>query len=142
MGVTARIVVRVTDEATGKRRWVPVTGKRTDPQGSHYLRHCVGSKPQYQHAGDRYDIALAEKIKLERRLKAAELGAVIPEEPVTKPAAEQHRIDTAIKAYLDDLTESRRPLKILKSKRSELKTFAEFCGKTHVEEITRGVLIT
>ncbi len=56
MGVTARIVIRVTEEVTGKRRWVPATGKKSDPQGSFYLRYCIGSSPRYEHAGDRYDL--------------------------------------------------------------------------------------
>jgi integrase len=140
MGVTATVVIRVTDEATRKRRWVPATGRKSDPVGSYYLRYCRGSSPRYQYAGDRYEIALVEKIKLERRLKAASVGAVIVED-VTTPKTTDHRIDTAIEAYLADLTESRRPSKTINSKRTELQAFAKFCGKTHMEQLTRVVLM-
>src|SRR5579862_9495177 len=100
MGVTARIVVRVTDEATGKRRWVPTNGKKSDQQGSHYLRYCIGSSPRYEYAGDRYDIALAEKVKLERRLRAASDGAVVIEKVAAPPAKSRYRIADVAEAYI------------------------------------------
>ena len=71
-------------------------------------------------------------------LKAASIGAVIPEE-VPDPKA--HRIADVIAAYLLDLSDSRRPAGSIKSKKTELQAFAKFCGKVYVEEIKRTDLI-
>jgi len=107
MGVTARIVVRIMD-ASGKRRWVPTAGRKSDPQGSHYLRYCVGSSPRYEHAGDRYDVALAAKIKLERRLKAESIGAIIPDEPAAPLPSLRYRIADVTEAHIAEQSKPER----------------------------------
>ena len=107
--IRTRIVIRTTTPE-GKRSWVVANGK-TDPSGSYYIRHCVGDKPRYTHAGATYQEAELEQVRLERRLKAASIGAVIPEEA---PDPRAHRIADVIAAYLLDLSDSRRPLGSIK----------------------------
>ena len=43
MDASVKIKIRVTDPVTGKRHYVPVTGKKTDPQGfPYYTSYCKG----------------------------------------------------------------------------------------------------
>lgn len=147
MSRAIKVVIRTTDKVTKKRRWVLATGKKTDPQGPLYLRFCVGSKPHYEHTGsDRYDVALAAKIKLERKLKAQELGAVIPEEPAAPAPKEHHRIIDVTEAHVveeskPDKNGDVRSAKSLGSIRSEMAAFVKWSGKTFVDELTRETMV-
>ena len=125
-----RIVIRTFDGV--KHNWALAKGKN-DPAGIYYLR--IGGR--YTTAGATYDEALVAKIRAERKLTAASVGAVIQEE-----ISHAHKITDVINAYLDDLRLNRRPTKSIVSKETELKEFAAFCGKTYIEQITRVDLIT
>src|ERR1035441_465333 len=91
------IVVRTTGI---KRTWVKATGKN-DPAGSYYLRYCQRSTSRYIKAGASFDEAEVAKVRLERKLKAASQGFIVPEEHVD--GNKSHRIPDVIKAYAHDL---------------------------------------
>lgn len=138
MGNQPKVIITVRVKTPdGKRRWVKANGE-TDPQGSFYLRHCVGRTPKYTHAGESYAEAELVRIRLDRQLRAAAQGFIVPEEIPTKKF---HRITEVVAAYLADLRLNRRPEKSVKSKKSELEEFTKFCGKVYVEQITRTDLI-
>lgn len=120
----------------GRRKFVPVP-KNSGP-ADYYVRWCVGSKPVCVKAGTTWDEAELAQLKQERRLKAAAIGALIPEEA---PAPGAHPISVTVTAYLEALREERRPTKTIKSKETELRDFARRCRKQYVEEITRKDLI-
>lgn len=130
----ANLHTRIVIRTKGPRRsWVVADGKN-DPAGSYYIRHCVGSTPKYVHAGATYEEAELAQIRLERKLKATSIGAVILEEVDTKKS---HRIPDVIAAYLADLRLNRRPERSINSKKTDLNEFAQFCGKTYIEQINR-----
>jgi hypothetical protein len=131
------IFVRTTSPE-GKRGWVPATGKN-DPAGPLYLRWYEGSAARHVKAGTDYRDAESAKLRLERKLRAQSQGFVVPGDADTRKF---HRVVDVIAAYLTDLRENRRPERSIKSKRSELNEFAQFCGKLYVEEIKRSDLIS
>jgi hypothetical protein len=81
------IVIRVKQD--GKRNWVPARGKG-DPAGSYYIRYGVGSTPKYIYVGKDYHQAETARLRQERALKAASIGAVIPQTVPGQPKL--HRI--------------------------------------------------
>ena len=147
MSTSASIVVRVKNPDTGKRSWIVATGKKTDPEGSYYIRTKQNGSPRYAFAGESYAEACAERIKTERRLKAAEIGAVLVDEPapVSAPAVARHRLTDMTEAHIaeeskPDKNGDVRPAKSLKSVRSEMNRFIEWSEKTYVEELTEEML--
>jgi integrase len=137
------IVIRTTD-AEGKRRWVKATGKKTDPSGTLYLRYCVGSDPKYIKAGDTFQEAEVAKIRLGRRLKIESLGGTVPEEV---PAAKSHRCDDLLNSYVAWLRTTRKRngrqyvISAIAARESDINAFLKHSGCTHVEQITRTVLL-
>jgi hypothetical protein len=119
----ASIVVRTKGP---KRSWLIANGK-TDPAGSYYVRYSVGSTPRYEFAGATYEEAEAKQIKIENRLKAASIGAVLIEDAPTD-TKKSHRIEDVIAVYLDDLRLNRRPAKSINSKKTELEAFTNPAG--------------
>jgi len=92
-----KIVVRFKT-ADGKRCWADANGK-TDPQGSsYYLRFYEGSKTKHEAVDGDYHQAELAQIRLDRKLKAASQGFVVPEEPVAEPLKVNHRIQDVIDA--------------------------------------------
>jgi hypothetical protein len=90
-------------------------------------------------AGASFDEAEASRFRLERKLKAQSQGFLVPEETVDPKKS--HRISDVITAYLAASRLNRRPVKSIKSKKFELEQFAQFCGKTYVEDIRHADLI-
>ncbi len=131
------IVVRVS-LPDGRRNWIAATGKDCRP-GPLYLRYSVGASPRYVKAGDTFEEAELAQLKLSRKLKAAAIGAVIPED---ETASKSHRITDVIAAYIAGLRENRRPEKSIKAKQAELERFAAWARNIlFIEEINRGTLI-
>ena len=134
------IVVRPTE---GKRTPVLATGKN-DPAGSYYLRYCVGSTPKLVRAGDSYHDAEIAQIKLERKLKAASQGFLVPGDVV---APSMHRCSEVLKSYLNHLrtTTKRNGRKYneraILARESNIQEFLKETGCVYVEQITRADLI-
>ena len=132
------VVVIRTTSPEGRRGRVVASGKK-DPIGPLYLRWYVGSAARHEKVeGATYHDAELAKLRLERKLRAASQGFVVPEETDTK---KYHRIPDVIAAYIADLRLNHRPEKSVKSKKSELEEFGNFCGKVYVKQITRTDLI-
>ena|ERR1700688_3993388 len=132
------VVVIRTTSPEGRRGWVVASGKK-DPLGPLYLRWYVGSAARHEKVeGAAYHDAELAKLRVERKLREASQGFVVPEETDTK---KYHRIPDVIAAYIADLRLNHRPEKSVKSKKSELEEFGNFCGKVYVKQITRTDLI-
>jgi hypothetical protein len=87
-----------------------------------YLRWYKGSAARYEKVdGATYHDAELAQLRLERKLRAASQGFVVPEET---DIAKFHRIPDVIAAYLADLRLNRRPEKSINSKKSELEEFS------------------
>ena len=106
-----------------------------------------GGSPRYAFPADSYDVAVAERIRTERRLRAAELGAVLVEEVAPAPAPkERHRIANVTEAHIEqqsrpDKNGDVRPAKSLKSVRSEMTAFIAWSKLTCVDELTRETMV-
>jgi hypothetical protein len=106
------IVVRTTSPEE-RRGWVVASVKK-DPPGLLYLRWYVGSAARHEKVdGATYHDAELAQLRLERKLRAASQGFIVPEETDSNKF---HRISDAVTAYLADLRLNRRPEKSVKSR--------------------------
>src|SRR5438876_5943129 len=90
------VVVRVKC-ADGKRNWARANGK-TDSPGPLYLRWYEGSKQRHTKAGATFDEAELAASRLERKLKAASQGFVVPDD--NSDTKNSHRGYDCLDAYL------------------------------------------
>ena len=136
------ICVRVKEGE--KRRWVVANGK-TDPAGPLYLRWYAGSSAKYEKAGASFDEAEIAQIRLERKLKAASIGAVIPNEAPLAPKS--HRCTDVLTAYLAFLrtTTKRNGRKYkegsITAREANVQEFLKVVGRAYAEQITRTDLL-
>lgn len=136
------IVVRPT---VGKRTPVPATGKN-DPAGSYYLRYCVGNVPKLVKAGESYRDAEIAQIRLERKLKAASQGFLVPDD-VAAPS--MHRCSEALTSYLTYLRSPKTKKRngrhyherSILSRESNILEFLKETSRVYVEQITRADLL-
>ena len=126
-----------------KRRWVVTNGK-TDPAGPLYLRWYAASSAKYERAGNSFDEAELAQMRLERKLKAASIGAVIPDEA---PVPKSHRCAAVLIAYLAFLRTTtkrngrRYNERAIKAREASVQEFLKLTGKLYVGQITRTDLL-
>jgi len=88
------VVVRTTSP-DGRRGWQPATGKN-DPAGPLYLRWYEGSKARHEKVeGTTYEEAELAQLRLERKLRAASQGFVVPDEADAKKFHRVHDCQVA-----------------------------------------------
>ncbi len=111
------------------------------------VRECAGFR-YHPVNSESFDVAVAERIKTERRLKAAEIGEVIVDEPAAPVAAPtlRHRLAEVTEAHIEqeskpDKNGDVRPAKSLKSVRSEIAAFIAWSKLTYVDELTRETMV-